>query len=146
MQTNQLLMLKLSHRTIPQAKKGRGRPKKEKSAIEPSATEDGEKRGRGRPKKEKSAVEPTENAGEKKGRGRPKKEKSGATSDDNDTAVKKGSGKPKNGDEAVKKGRGRPKKDSCCLNWGFWVCLFNGLLCLRGLLGGVVVLATSLLN
>ena len=91
-------------------KKGRGRPKKEKT----EEAEDKPKKGRGRPKKEKAESE-EEPAEPKKGRGRPKKEK--VESEEESAEPKRGRGRPKKAEEPKeesaepKKGRGRPKKE-----------------------------------
>jgi|GEM_PF-5546 len=103
-----------------QPKRGRGRPKKIKSAEELAVEANKPKRGRGRPKKIKSAEELAAEANKpKRGRGRPKKIKSAEELAVEANKPKRGRGRPKKIKSAEelaaeankpKRGRGRPKK------------------------------------
>ena len=109
---------KYSNSTYTEVKKGRGRPRKERTPEEIEAELSKPIRGRGRPKKEvvESEIEPQV----KKGRGRPKKELSPEEIEALANKVVRGRGRPKKeksqeelekAQNEIKRGRGRPKKN-----------------------------------
>ena len=107
-----------------QEKRGRGRPRKERTEEELLALANKPNRGRGRPKKERTEEELEALANKPiRGRGRPKKERTHEELEDELNKVSRGRGRPKkilqetdiieksyNSNNEEKRGRGRPKK------------------------------------
>ena len=98
---------------LPEIKKGRGRPKKERTPEELEALANKVVRGRGRPKKN---IDESDNIPQvKKGRGRPRKELSIEEQEELANKPVRGRGRPKkqleeSEEPKIKKTRGRPKK------------------------------------
>ena len=111
---------KYSNSTYTEVKKGRGRPRKERTAEELEALANKVVRGRGRPRKERTPEEiEAELSKPIRGRGRPKK--TVEESETTEPQIKKGRGRPRKQIEPPtqsaepiveeKKGRGRPRKE-----------------------------------
>lgn len=100
-------------------KRGRGRPRKERTPEEIEAELNKEKRGRGRPRKIVDELEQEETV--IRGRGRPRKERTPEEIEEELNKEKRGRGRPRKElteeerielQNRVKRGRGRPKKDT----------------------------------
>ena len=100
-----------------QEKRGRGRPKKERTAEELEALANKVSKGRGRPRKERTAEELELMNKPKLSRGRPRKERTPEELEAEMNKVSRGRGRPRKNveetvsvDEGEKRGRGRPRK------------------------------------